>query len=265
MAYKVNSWKKYLPESAKPFVFDASSESIKGIYYKIEYINSLHCRIDNALVILDRGGSFGSTTNFKDHLYIRHPTTSGQSEFSFQLTFLKAYFNPEFLFDFYDYVITKKYKPFMKGYIENKKITMDPITNQLTHVDMENEIKNDPQDYYANKKKVFYDRKADQVDPMQRITPSERDMLISIKNIFINDKTKYKIVISPLFEQIKFNPKDLSILKNIFGDEVYDFSGKNYFTDSKFNYFEQSHYRPVVGDSILHLIYKAKDTIAKSN
>jgi hypothetical protein len=39
MAFKPARWKKYLPQNAEPFLFDASNESIYGIYTKIKWLD----------------------------------------------------------------------------------------------------------------------------------------------------------------------------------------------------------------------------------
>ena len=60
-------------------------------------------------------------------------------------------------------------------------------------------------------------------------------------------KTKYKLVISPCYNQLKLNPRDKEILDSIFGYEnVYDYSGINQYTNDTLNYYENSHYRPKV-------------------
>ena len=65
--------------------------------------------------------------------------------------------------------------------------------------------------------------------------------------------------------QGKIYPKDMvDLLEELFNHQdyridfptVYDFSGKNAITDNKFNYYEISHYRYAVGDSILSKIYQ---------
>lgn len=64
-------------------------------------------------------------------------------------------------------------------------------------------------------------------------------------------------IINPLYSQEKFNPKDMEMIQNVFGrDNVYDFSGRNQFTTSKYNYYEESHFRPLVGDSIMSIVYR---------
>ena len=65
-----------------------------------------------------------------------------------------------------------------------------------------------------------------------------------------------RVVISPLYNQIKFSPRDLSILNNLFGEGVvYDFSGINPLTKSYTGYYEQSHYRPKLAKAVLDSLY----------
>ena len=70
------------------------------------------------------------------------------------------------------------------------------------------------------------------------------------------NKTNYRIIISPLYNQIKLNNQDLDYLKQLFGkDNVFDFSGINKFTKDYNNYYESSHYRPHIAREIMQLIY----------
>ena len=80
-------------------------------------------------------------------------------------------------------------------------------------------------------------------------------MLKDILSILIEQKTKYKVVISPLYEQKKFSEADQKILQDLFGTHLYDFSGENSYTTSKHNYYETSHYRSFIADSIMQKIY----------
>jgi hypothetical protein len=45
-------------------------------------------------------------------------------------------------------------------------------------------------------------------------------------------------------------------LQKVFGNNnVFDYSGVNDYTNSIYNYYEASHYRPVVGRQILEAVY----------
>ena len=81
-------------------------------------------------------------------------------------------------------------------------------------------------------------------------------MIQEICRIFQENNTEYKIIVSPLYEQVKFSNHDLSILRKNFGPNLFDFSGNNDFTKSKFNFYEKSHYRKEIADKILEIVYK---------
>jgi hypothetical protein len=255
LGFKPKSWKKYLLDADKPYVFDASGESVFGIYSKLKFLDSLSIPINNAIILLCRDVSFGYSENPKGHLFIKHPSVSKESKFTFHLEFIKAYFNPKFIFNYYLYTLTKRYEPFMNGYIEDRKITFDTITNELNIIDQENEIVHNPTAYYQKREDIFFDRVSEKSDSTQRITEKYQFYLGRIKEILEKKHTKYKVVLSPLYEQVKFNSNDSLFLHDLFGSNLYDFSGENDLTKSKINYYETNHFRPNVGDSILKKMY----------
>lgn len=256
LAFKPKSWKRYLLSSDNPYVFDASGESVYGIYLKLKFLDSLGIPINNAIILLCRDVSFGYSDNPKGHLFIKHPSVSKESKLAFHLEFIKAYYNPKFIFNFYTFTLTRRYQPFMNGYIENRKITFDTITNELNIVDQEYEIVHDPIGYYHKRNDIFFERGSEKKDSTSRITDTYQFYLRSIKEILEKRNTNYKVVLSPLYEQVKFNDHDLVFLHELFGGKLYDFSGDNSLTMSKLNYYETNHFRPNVGDSILKRIYK---------
>ena len=241
-------------------MFDASSESVYGISTKLKFLDSKKVDLKNVLIILCRDVAFANAANHEGHLNIKHPIVSNESKFDFHAAFFKAYLTPRFLLSFYDYSFTNKFKPYMKGFIEFRKISQDSITNELSIIDQEDEITSNPELYYKNRANIFYERNANQtIDSVQRIKEIHLNMLNEIKNILDKNNSNYKIVISPLYDQIELNPQDKKLLIQVFGDHLYDFTGKNEFTNTKYNYYETSHYRPVVGDSIMNYIYSKRN------
>jgi len=84
-------------------------------------------------------------------------------------------------------------------------------------------------------------------------------MLKEIKSLFDKHHTRYKIIISPIYWQIPFNTNSLMLLKQVFGDtNIYNYSGANSITESRYNYYETSHYKISTGQRILKEIYTGK-------
>ncbi len=255
-AFKFSSWRRYLPADAKPFMFDAAGESIYGIYRKVKFLDSLNIKMKNVFILLCRDFSFSNEANHKGHLFIKDPRISGESNLDFQLEFYKVYLNPFFLFCFYSYKISGQFKPYMNGYINDKKIAIDTITNEINIIDREEEISQNPGQYYLKRKDLFYERTGEKTDSINRINNKNIYMLTEIKRILEKNSTHYKVALSPLYEQIKFSHSDMYELKKVFGNNLYDFSGKNSLSELKTNFYEQSHFRPNVADSIFKIIYK---------
>lgn len=258
VAYKPDSWKKHLSPTAVPFCFDASNESIYGIYKKIKYLEKIHQKMDNALLIFSSDPTFAKFKNQKGHLFIKDPAVSGESKWVFQKEFFDAYFSSKFIRSFYTYQLLKQFKPWMKGTLIDYDLKYDAVNNYETLIDQENELANNRQAYYEKRKNVFYERKGETTDSVIRYKSKQIEMLTEIKKIFDKNNTQFRIIISPLYNQVKLSPSDFNTLKTIFGDNVYDFSGKNSITESKYNYYEQSHYTTAVGDSIMNIIYQPK-------
>lgn len=256
LAFKPTSWEKYLSNESRPFLFDASGETLFGIYKKIKLLDSLNVDIKNVLIVFCRDVSFPKYDNQKGHLFIKHPVLSGETKIDFHKHFFAAFFTPSFLASYYINYFSGKYYSFMKGYIENRNIIFNDTTNALSIADQELYIEQNEHRYYKENASIFYSRNSKRImDSISRIQEIHIRMLNEIKKIFIKHKTVYKVVVSPLYEQIKLNFNDLKVLSDIFGKSVYDFSGKNTFTEKIENYYETSHYRPFVADSIFKCLY----------
>jgi len=252
----VSEWQKHLRRDARIFKMDASAESIYGIYKKVIFLDSMQVDLKNALLFLDRDVTFNNVSNnSREMLYIKHPAISGESEWDFQLVFFKAYMNPKFLIHYFDYLINKKYKPEMKGYIDNRVVLYDKFTNEMTIVGWE-KFASDTSAYYTINKDYFYSRSGEKVSEKKQILDPQYFMLKEIKRIFDKHGTDFKIVLNPLYEQQKFHAADREMMKQLFGENLYDFTGKNEYTENKYNYFEAYHYKSSLGSLILRKIYQ---------
>jgi hypothetical protein len=255
----LKGFEKRLPSGAVAFSFDASAESLEGIYLKIKYLHSQKVELKNVLVLLCRDFGFRAGKH-EGHLMIKHPNLSSESWWSFHQSFLLSYFVPTFFIPFYDYKFTNTYKPYMKsaGIVKNKT-TIYELDNNALHISpVDEEIEKSPTAYYEKNKDQFYERQAGRTAESPQISPNHLAMLKEMKEIFEKQKTNYSIVISPLYEQVHLHKKDIEVMTKLFGNRFYDFAGKNYFTENKYHYYENSHFRPIVGDSILKIITKSQ-------
>ena len=79
---------------------------------------------------------------------------------------------------------------------------------------------------------------------------------MNIKRILDEDHTNYRILINPLYDQMKLDTNDMKVIVRVFGKEnVFDFSGVNDITDDRRNFYEISHYRPQVAARMLDTAY----------
>lgn len=254
--YEVNDWKKHIGADASCFHFDASGESLYGIWRKLKYINESGNKISNVLMVLDYY-TLRQLKSADEHVYIIHPMLEENGNyFKYHTTFFKAFFDDEFLSAYIDYRLHGVIRPINgKDYLSNERYKYDLPTNERRVDSIENKIAIG--EYYDSDLKAWFDgmQYPDSVYD-SAIGEKHLEMLCDIKRIFDKHNTCYKIVISPLYNQIKLAPNDINTLKSVFGDNsVYDFSGVNKFTCDYQNYYEPSHYRPHVAREIMTMIY----------
>lgn len=267
VAFKTWVWKNHLDSSAVPFSFDASNENIYGIFTKIKYLEESKIKIDNALLIICSDATFLSTSDLDGPLYIKYPQVANTSYLNFYLTFISSWFDRLFFIKYSDYKLFKTPREFSDDIIEPRNIKYDSIYNSFSIPKFDEALSIHPKLYYANllSQDMFYIKKISPMIEKPQIENKAITYLNEIARIFNENKTNYKLVISPLYNTPKFNYNDYETLINIFGSEnVFDFSGKNKITSDYTNYYERSHYRPKVGKQILEIIY-SQDAKSKIN
>ena len=259
--YQISDWKKYLKPRSNCYHFDASGESLYALDKKINYISNKNVRIKNALLILD----YETLTKDKPktgHLFIISPQLENDKNFfSFQLEFFKSFLSPHFFIAYLDFKLSGNIKPYMKtGFlIDDRPTEYDIITNEI-RFEMFETLISEGKYYTEERKKIFYQRDTIQKYSPAAIAEKQKIILKDIFNIFSKYGTNYRIIINPLYQQIKLNKQDLDYLNQLFGRKyVFDFSGINKFTSDYNNYYEIAHYRPHVAREIMKLIYEGEN------
>ena len=257
--YPVKEWSKHIG-SEKCFHFDASGESVYGIEKKLVLLDQKQVPIKNALLIVD-GNLLEITFDQNDVTNVKHPILSGRGYFDFQLIFFKSFVDKGFLYSYFQYLLTKKYNPDMSKHLVNFRKAYNTEHNEMSFPDYEWQIANNRDSFYAQRKNVFYQR--GDVQQFYHHAISEKSLLLlhNIRDIFIKNKTNYRIVISPGYDQKKLDTADLKTLQQVFGTgNVFDFSGINEMTSNKYNYYENAHYRPSLAAAIMDSIYIGQQT-----
>ncbi len=253
--YLSHDWAQYIDHEVVPFHFIGSGESLFGIWKKFLLLNKLDHKIDNALLIIDYE-LLSKTKNGSGVIGIRHPATAGQ-KFYFYLTHFVEYITTDFFIQFLDYNFFGKKKPYMDKLFDNdsRGLVFDNYKNDWIHQGKENALKQDSIGYY--KKRNFGEQPANLTTAPKSIHSVQKKMLGEISTILKKNDTNFRIVINPLYDQKAIHPSDLSYLRTTFGeDNVFNFSGKNEYTESTGNYYDRSHYKPFIARSILKRIYK---------
>lgn len=255
--WPIEEWKKHIGES-NCYHFDGSGETLYGVHKKIKYLDD-KTSLKHVLLIMDHE-LLGAAERKTNHISYLAPQLDGHA-FDFQLTFLKTFCSPDMLTAYTQFRMTGVVPEWAKKkyILDDRPMNYQLKGNEMSFRDFEDSIREGM--YYNNHRmKAFQTRDTTRQQYSDRlIQKAHYDMLLEIHSILKKHHSNYKIVISPLYDQIKLNSEDLKDLKAIFGAQnVYDYSGINAYTNNYRNYYESSHYRPVVAIDIMNQIYSKK-------
>lgn len=257
MAFQCSEWEKYL-DGGRAIRLFGTAESIAAVCMKLKALDKAHAQIKNLLLVLDKG-ALQNDQLLTGHTNVLPPAISGISNFAFQQEFCQAFFFPNILFPYLDYKLFHKYRPYMKGVINPYGAIRNPVTNDIQNP-RETTIKEEGELYWEKRKGEFLKkecyRDGKYKESPRVIREKQLQLLNKIQGICRKHHTAVKVIINPDYNQINLNPADVEALKSVFGAQnVFDFSGINEYTEDIRNYYEQSHYRPVLGAQLLKKIY----------
>jgi hypothetical protein len=250
-----STWKTCLDTSSRVFSFDASRENIIGIWSKIKFIDRNKQPIKNALLVIDYDKAFSRLE--KDNvLFTKHYRVYRSSWIDFQIKNFLNFLNPFFLRALITYQITSEFKPYMSEFLIDETSFIDPVTNEFHSISVTEELKTDSINYYETRKLRFPSRKSTFCEYKSQINDDHVRMLKEMKEIFDRNKTQFRIIIAPNYEEIYFNRTDLEFLNSVFGKEnVFDFTGVNRFSEDMSNFYDGLHFKTYVGRQLLEIAY----------
>jgi hypothetical protein len=265
-AYDTRIWAKYLNENPNTFFhYDGNAFDLFRATNAFTFLTKHHS-IHRILLIIDYEFLHGSSTK-NTHLFQQPPQVSGGSYIKFYGEFLRAAISPYFITtQIVEKIIDVKHRLFPQ---KNKKhrfyFTSNNSTGDILPPAHE-EIQYDSLGYYQKIIKSLPKRNGKIKIDDAVIDKQQLRMLNEISAIIKQNNIDIKLVISPLFNQKSLHPNDVLILNSIFGkSNVFDFSGVNELTNPISNYYESSHYKPNVGNEIMHRIYASDTNLSASN
>ena len=245
--------------------FDASGGTVKGLYDKVRYIDKTGGQLNNALLVLDwdllSRDPRSAETMEGDYLMALPPILTDNETFvSFHFRHFNAFMNFKFLTALLGYNLFGDDSQYWGQFFlvdDNKRYI--PEYNETQFVAIEKRIK-EGRYYDVAHTKVFENAQSPNIFSPEVLDDEKITYLNEIKKIFEKHHTSYKIIISPLYDQMKLKRATYMTLCDIFGKQnVYDFSGVNKWNRDYHNYYETSHYRPKVAAEILEIIYSGYD------
>jgi hypothetical protein len=254
MAFRCSDWERYLDKGDRAIRLFGNAERLTAVYKKLKALDANHATIKNILLIADTS-LLNKTQINETASFVMPPAESGMSDFEYQMCFVQSFFTPKYLIPYCDYNLFHHYRPYMKGVINRYGVFRNPVNCDINNP-REKEIKMKHELYWVEHKKEFPRRDANHKEAKRVIYDSQIKLLKEIEALFIKHHANVRIVLSPDYNQKKLNHVDLKILQSIFGKaNVYDFTGVNEFTQDIHNFYEREHYRPILGEKLLHQIY----------
>jgi hypothetical protein len=254
-AFRCREW---LAAAGRPegrcFHFDAWKESLFGLEAKVRLVDRVGHQLRDALIVLD-GSLLVATEPSDEPVFRSHPRLTGQSWLGFQADYLVDFFSNHFLVKYLDYATFGKVRGYMGAAFNARDFTHLLDSNDEVFSAVDARIVREGERYWR-RPEVFGPRTGGTA-PLTLLAPQQR-LLASMAEVFARRGTRVRIVVSPLYDQIRLHPDDLASLRARFGaNAVVDDSGENPLTADVHNYYEASHYRPGVARQILASLYRS--------
>lgn len=253
-AFLTKDWATFIKDP-NPYHFDAFNDNISGIAGKVKYIEKQGNKISNAILVVDNDTFNESFEKSESIVHLKDYRWEDSSNvFKYHLIFFKAFFKKQYFVSFFDLKIFKTFRPYMDEFFKFKYFYTTPSNDFLFPENIEL-LKKDSLAYYKNDWFPFKPENPKMYE--HSIQKHHLKDLELVADAFKRNNTNYKVIIAPLYDQRPYNSKDKALLEKYFGKaNVYDYSGKNELTNYLGNYYEGSHFKPVVGKKIMEEIYQ---------
>jgi len=239
-------------QDSKFFHYANWNESIGGMLAKIQYLDAKGYDLKNIILYLDTDYTFNGDGKLSpmDH-YLITKESKAKYYYNHAVSFFSNFDMDKFKILIGDGQQTSSYV--------NRKL--DPITNDFNHECSAEEIR---KYQYIQSDELFkhkmdslkksgylYERPKTQQYKSTQISDEEEAMLKKIVAILEKHGTQYYAILTPIYDQQKLNHRDYNILKKYFKNNLYDFSGKNKYTEDFYNYPDGIHFQNYISKQII--------------
>lgn len=256
LAILSTDWKKHIGQDQRVYKFGAPGESILNMRKKLEYVVSKGNRLDHVILLFDNkllANTDNSSPDLQGPVYLKTPKSSNNLYLDY---FAKGFYY--FLYDgyfvnYFSGILKNKYSI---GKIRKEEMTINDFaySNEFIRKELEEKIQFDSLGWCE-----AFEYKTNTNSKSTKIVFAVRDSmhLVAIKKLFVEYDTEYKILFVPDFD-CSYNVRSsiLKSFKSIFSDTTV-FAGFDLvdICENPFYFYDQTHFRPIVGREILKRIY----------
>jgi hypothetical protein len=256
-AFKAYDWLQFDNGPDNPFHLGVNDESLFGIKCKLEFLEKAGINNPKVLIPLDHR-ILSLDRDHTRHVFREYWRFTGETQEQYFQYFLIAFVRPDFLWQYFAYhygdLDTERGGDFFwdPGFCYNTE------HGDIDYCRMDSMIIADSTNYYEQySKDVFYNRAyAENYKPKRVISETGKELLEDMASSLQNMGASYKIVITPNYDQVTLHQDDLSLLKEIFGDSISDFSGISDVTANVGHYYEERHFKPYIARQIMKSLYE---------
>lgn len=232
------------------------NENIGGIYAKMQLLDSLGYKMDNIIFYFDTDYTFANDGKCKNDHYLLTKENKYKYYYSHFKNYIPPYINYEsFNLLFFDKVKSESFPNWQSDSITNdSQLLTDSILKNYGHFVFNLKYKSKID---SLKRVGFLYTRSDSIKFKEKqISKEEFVLLQKVGELLKKHNTKFYVVITPLYDQLRFDSTDMNEIRAVFGtNNVYDFSGVNKFTKNEYNYPDRLHFLPyiskIIADSII--------------
>ena len=250
-AFKTKNWNSHL-NSPSTYHLGVNDETLFGLERKLNFLDSTGADIHNVLILLDHR-LISLVKNHKAHIFREYHGLTNETAPAFYQRFFTAFLDLNFISRYWDYKQTGNVSG-SDNYLWDPGFKFDEKTGDIFYARMDQAITSDSAKFYSDNLSEFHDRESKVSDKL--INEEALTLLRRIQNLLKKNKTSFKIIITPNYDQIVMHPSDVNYLTHLFGKtNVFNYSGVNEITKEIGNYYEYKHFKPYIANQLMNRVY----------